>query len=337
MDITYKIRHIRNEQDKDIEYLLKLYADNIDPSIKTNPNEILYWLNHFEEREGNDTFWILALYMNKKPIGFCQAAHFYTHKILFIDYCVIDPDFRGRAFSEYVYLIRDFFVDIGIDINYYVAEIAYYSRNNSPSPNALRLIRLLKMSGFKVIKAPYAQPELGLDNFESEMKATLMIYVTGKNNDCPTLKKDTYIDIVRTVFYNHYIKWYDAFMTNNEKSIYHKKIEKLFDTIKKETNKKEFVQLNGEPYLFELSEQKPPEASNKKTILVFVVSLLILYFAISGLGLLLENQLNITTEAQFINWKIAGILTFIVLVIWVANKKDLRTLLFEWISNLTKK
>jgi hypothetical protein len=337
MDITYKIRHIKDGQDKDISYLLKLYAENIDPSIRTNTNEILYWLNHFEERQGNDTFWILALYLNKKPVGFCQTVHFHFHKILFIDYCVIDPDFRVRAFSEYTHLIRDFFADINIDINYYVTEIAYYSSDNNPSQNALKLIRLLKMSGFKVIKAPYAQPELGLNNFESEMKATLMIYVTGKNNDCPTLKKDTYFDIVRTIFYDHYIRWYDTFMTENEKFIYHKKIDELFDTIKKETNKHKSVQLNSEPYLFEQSEQKPPRNSNKKTVILLVISLIIIYFVISGLSLFFEKQFNITTETQFNNWKISGILTSIVLIIWVASIKDLRKLFLEWITNLTTK
>ena len=336
MDITYKIQHIKDDQNKDLSYLLKLYLDNIDPCIKTNPNEIIYWLNNFDERKGKDTFWILALYMNSKPIGFCQLVHFYNYKIVFIDYCVIDPEYRGRAFSEYTYLIRDFFADKAIDINYFVTEVAFYSNNKIPSQSALKLIRLLKMSGFKVIKAPYIQPELGLENHESEMNATLMIWINGKGNDQTSLKKETYLEIVRIIFYNHYISWYDAFMTDKEMSIYRKNIDDIFDLIKKETNKKDSVLLNGEPYMFEPSNTPPPNKSNKKTISIFVISLLLIYAAISGLGLLLEGEFNIPPETQFNNWKIAGAFTMIVLIIWVTKSKDLRNLLLEWIQNLVK-
>lgn len=336
MNITYKIKHIKDDQDKDLSYLLKLYLENIDPCIKTNPNEIIYWLSNFDKRINNDTFWILALYMNNKPIGFCQMVYFNNYKIVFIDYCVIDPEYRGRAFSEYTYLIRDFFVDKDIDINYFVTEIAFYNTNNTPSQSALKLIRLLKMSGLKVIKAPYVQPELGLENHESEMNATLMIFINGKRSDQTSLKKETYLDIVHTIFYNHYIAWYKAFMTDNEISIYRRKIDIIFDLIKKEINKKDVIILNGEPYIFEPSNTPPPNKSNKKTITIFVISLITLYAVVSGLGLLLEKTFNILPETQFNNWKIAGILTLIVLIVWIANAKDLRKLLLEWFQNLMK-
>lgn len=336
MDVTYKIQHIKDDQNKDLLYLLKLYIDNIDPCIKTNPNEIIYWLNNFETRKGKDTFWILALYMNNKPIGFCQMIHFYYYKVAFVDYCVIDPEYRGRAFSEYTYLIRDFFTERSIDINYFVTEVAYYSSNNIPSQSALKLIRLLKMSGLKVIKAPYIQPELGLDNHESEMNATLMIGINGRGNDQSTLKKETYMDIVHTIFYNHYIAWYDPFMSDSEMSIYRKKIDEIFDSIKKETNKKDTIVLNGEPYMFELSNTPPPSKSNKATVSIFVISIVLIYVTISGLGILLEKSFHILPETQFNNWKIAGAFTLVVLIVWVTKAKDLRKLLLEWIQNLIK-
>jgi hypothetical protein len=336
MDITYKIRHIKDDQDKDLSYLLKLYIENTDPCIKTNPNEIIYWLNNFEKRKGNDTFWILALYMNNKPIGFCQMIYFNNLKIVFVDYCVIDPEYRGRAFSEYTYLIRDFFSEKSIDLNYFVTEIAFYSYNNIPSQTALKLIRLLKMSGMKVIKAPYTQPELGLENHESKMNATLMIWINGKGINQVSLKKETYIEIVQAIFYNHYITWYDAFMTYNEMSIYRKNIDNIYESIKKEINKEDSILLNGEPYMFEPSNTAPPNNLNKKTILIFIISLIFIYIAISGLGFLLEDKFNIPPEAQFNNWKIAGVFTMIVLIIWVTKSKDLRILLYEWIQNFIK-
>jgi hypothetical protein len=336
MDITYKIQHIQDDQNKDLSYLLKLYLENIDPCIKTNPNEIIYWLNNFDKRKDRESFWILALYMNKRPIGFCQMVYFSNYKIVFIDYCVIDPEYRGRAFSEYTYLIRDFFVEKAIDINYFVTEVAFYNNNNVPSQSALKLIRLLKMSGLRVIKAPYIQPELGLENHESEMNATLMIFINGKGNDQNFLKKETYLDIVHTIFYNHYITWYDAFMTECEMSIYKKKINNIYELIKKETNKKASIILNGEPYIFEPSNTPPPNKSNKKTIAIFATSLLILYTIISGLGLFLEKYFEIPSEAQFNNWKIAGILTLVVLIVWISSAKDLRKLILEWFQSIIK-
>jgi len=333
MDVTYKIRQIKKTDDKDFVTLIRLYNDNINPAIKTSPNEIQYWLDNFDKRPTDDTFWILALYMNNVPIGFSQMIHFFAKKVLFIDYCVIAPNFRGRTFSEFIYLIRDFFIDKEIEINFYITEAVYYSRDQKPSNNAIKFIRLLKMSGFWVIKAPYSQPELGLGNRESEMKATLMIHMNGRDNDCMSIHKETYLDLIQTIFYDHYIAWYKPFMKNDELQIYTQKINLLYKQIQIEMNNKENISLNGEPYF--IQGERPSERnknSNVKTVIAFLCSAIMSYVVILIISLVLNRCFEFPAELQFHNWKITGVLTLVIFIAWLYRNEDLSGVIRKWVE-----
>ena len=60
------------------------------------------------------------------------------------------------------------------------------------------MTRLFKMQGFRVIRAPYRQPRLVLEDAESEMCADLLIYST---NSLERLRTDTYLSIVHAIYY----------------------------------------------------------------------------------------------------------------------------------------
>ncbi|MDE5575330.1 MAG: hypothetical protein K2I87_06415, partial [Bacteroidales bacterium] len=75
MDVTYKVREIKKTDDKDFATLIQIYNDNINPAIKTSPNEIQYWLDNFDNRHNNDKFFVLALYINDIPIGYSQMIY----------------------------------------------------------------------------------------------------------------------------------------------------------------------------------------------------------------------------------------------------------------------
>ena len=318
MDVTYRIREIKKTDDRDFVTLIQLYNENINPAIKTSPNEIQYWLDHFGSRRTRDTFWVLALYINNEPIGYSQMIYLAEKKVLFVDYCVISPHFRGRSFSEFIYLIRDFFIDKKIEINYYITEIVYYSDNQKPSDNSIKFIRLLKMSGFLVAKAPYSQPELGLGNRESDMRATLMVYVNGRDNDCMVIHKETYLELIRAIYYDHYIAWYKPFMTNVELDIYTQKIDALYKKIQADIGKKDTIVLNGTPYINQegITIEKNNK-SNTRTVLAAILAITAAYIIVWIISFIMGNYFQISSDLQFHNWIVTGVLALIMFICWL--------------------
>lgn len=332
MDVSYRIREIKKTDDRDFVTLIKLYNENINPAIKTSPNEIQYWLDHFDSRRTRDTFWVLALYINNMPIGYSQMIYLSEKKVLFVDYCVIAPNFRGRSFSEFIYLIRDFFIDKKIEINYYITEVVYYSNNQKPSDNSIRFIRLLKMSGFLVVKAPYFQPELGLGNRESDMRATLMVYINGRDNDCMVIRKETYLDLIRTIYYDHYISWYEPFMVNSEFEIYKKKIDTLYKGIQAAIGKKDDVILNGAPYITQDGTLDKNNKSNTKTIVAVICSVILSYIIVLVISIISNDYFDVSSELQFHNWIVTGVLALIIFISWLYRNENIGETIREWLE-----
>jgi hypothetical protein len=331
--ITYKIRHIASEKDKDYVCLLNLYTVNIEPSIRTNSNEITYWLNRYNKKSKINSFWILALYINDKPIGYCQTAYFKASKILFIDYCVIEEGFRGRAFNEFIYLIKDFYKEQNIEIYYFVAEVPFYSNNNIPSNKSISLTRLLKISGFKVVKALYYQPELGLANHESEMRASLIIFVNGGGLEKQSLKTNTYFDILKTIYFDHYEYWYIPFMSEYEKTCYHKKLLFLFDKVKEELKNKNILILNGEAYSLEQTNSSVPKKTNRKIIFLMILVPVIILILLCGISIFLEKQLGFEREFLPNILVPTGIISIAVIIIWTIWDKDIKSIFVDFVKN----
>lgn len=272
---VYSIRKINSSKDRDIIKLMRLYSSYIEPTARTDTREILDWLDNSTD----DYFKIFAFYLNETLIGYCQTAYFHFNKILFVDYLVIDENYRGRSYSEFIYSLKDYFNEKNIEINYFIAEVPYYTNSNQPSLKSITLIRLLKQSGFKVIKADYYQPELG-KNKESCMQTTLLIYTNDQY--LTDIKKETFEDIIKTIYSDHYYKWYSRFFKTEELKIYKAKIDSLYDEITKKIAKKKVIELNGYSHLIERNQKTPEGAIEKSNALKYTLLLLIIV-AITGI------------------------------------------------------
>jgi len=276
----YNLKKINSSKHKDIAKLMKLYSCNIAPSARTDTREILYWLDNSTD----DYFQIFAFYLNELLIGYCQVAYFPVNKLLFIDYIVIDEHYRGRAYFEFVYSIKDYFEEKNIEINYYLAEVPHYSTDETPSHNSITMIRLLKQSGFKVVKAGYFQPELG-KNKESCMKTTLLIY--SQDQSFSRIKKETFEDIVKTIYYDHYFKWYNMFLQGEDLQNYRKQLDHLYSDVIKKVVKKKHIELNGYNHLIE-GKTTPPEVIKEATI-VNIATFFIAVISITAILMLIAS------------------------------------------------
>jgi N-acetylglutamate synthase-like GNAT family acetyltransferase len=155
MQSTYDLRRIKNSTDRHITKALSIYSQNIDPLIRTDTREILYWLDNYNQRF-IDRFYLVGLSLNDTIVGYAQFAYFKEERMIFIDYLAIDKQYRkNNTFYEFLEKLKEFFAEESLYHTYIIAEVGYYKENNVPTEITRNLIRLLKMSGFGVIKMTY--------------------------------------------------------------------------------------------------------------------------------------------------------------------------------------
>lgn len=252
LESSYRLCRFVDPDDPEFIRALRLYSEYTHPSVRTNSNEITYWLSNYS-RKFSDDFFLFGFYLNNRLVGFAQAVYFSAPQFLALDYLVIDPMNRGsNVFFEFVEHVRAYILRSGLEPRFAVAEVAHYSQNDEPHPESRLMIRLLKFAGFHVVRAPYYQPMLGLENFESKMRATLMLY---SNEPASEISSATYIQILRTLYYDHYLRWYS--MYDQVKDAYSSHIESMFAELRSWAETRSSIPMNGHSEIISL----PPPAA----------------------------------------------------------------------------
>lgn len=242
--VSYSLKQFTASTVPGFSDALKLYARAFPPSLKTNTNEITYWLDHYSQFP-DDRFLVFGFYANQKLVGYAQLAYFSSECLLVVDYLVVDEKHRrDNVFFEFLEHLRVAVDAAGLQVDYVVAEIALDGAEDSASIKAPYLIRLLRFIGFGIARAAYFQPQLGAENYESKVRAALAISTTG---DAPLkhLRKETYLRIVETIFYKHYLRWYEIY--SNQHPEYRKHLDSVFRVIRESLAKQEYVIVNGQP------------------------------------------------------------------------------------------
>jgi len=295
----YKLKAFNNSSDLDFIKGLKLYANNININSLTNTNEIAYCLDNYNRIHPSSNFIVAGFYQDKQLIGYCQFIYISEEELVIIDYLVIDKAFRGLSiFYTFIDKIKEFIQLKMYKTKYIVGEINIPNgTEDALNSEATLLINLLKRSNFGVVKTSYFQPMLGIDNFESAQKSILMLYPA---SDYQTIKKDTFIKILRTIYFKHYERWYKLFLNENELIKYSQHLHSLFTEVSAVVSESKPILIDGERDLY--GEVKfgtfPQKKSNKKSILLtlgFIGLLCILLF----ITLLLKNVFGIEVKDQF--------------------------------------
>ncbi len=296
---VYELRRIKNSNDKSLARALRIYFQNVDPLIRTATDEIIHWLDRYNEKF-QDRFYIVALYLNDIMIGYGQFTYFKEERIVFIDYMAIEKNSRkNNTFYEFVEKIKNFFIEEDVEYNYIVTEVGYYKDKKELTEVGRNLIRLLKMTGFGVIKMNYFQPMLGKKNYETEIGGVLMIHTA---NDSKTLKLETFFQVIDTIYYKNYKRWYDAFLNEQEQIEYGARLLELREKIKLFAKKKQEIEINGYAHLSPIS-QATPTSSNyvrlAKVLGVFFIFIL-LSVGIGSIVLWLRKTYNL--DASYISF-----------------------------------
>jgi hypothetical protein len=237
---SYKLKRFLNSRDPDFAAALMIYVRNTPSEARTDTNEISYWLGEFSRKFGHD-FYVFGFYRDRHLVGFAEAAYFNDSRLIMLDYIVLAENHRtNNVFYEFVDQLKNYLERAHPQYRYAVAEVCYGPSLEYPSSASSLLTRLLKLQGFRVIQARYYQPRLMIDYMESEMRADLLIYSA---TPIDQMRADTYLSIVRTIYYQYYLAW--KAVAPETVDAYKRHLNDLYSKIESSLKRKTVVPVNG--------------------------------------------------------------------------------------------
>lgn len=236
----FSLKRITDSNDKDYSTAISIYLDTTPPDIKTNSNEIVYWI---EKKDTTNQFELLvfALYFNDSIIGFAMVCYIPKYKTMIYDYIALKNEYRINAvFFVYMNLIQAYVSSNEYDISYYIVEISNKNNGLSIDRESKFFKKLICLEGFGVINAKYMTLPLGLESYESSFEA--QIYIKS-NDNLNKIAKNTFLDIVQAIYYEYYLPWYTPFIVAELES-YKKEIDKCYQHIEKQTSQEITFDIN---------------------------------------------------------------------------------------------
>lgn len=295
----YELWSFTSSSDRDYADAIAMYSRNIPDHLRTDTNEIAYWVDN-QKSYGENKLLFLGFYSLKKLVGFSEMVYIKSSKIMVIDYFVISPEYRkDNVYDEFLSHIDRYIYKSGLDVRYVVAEIGR-DRDFYKPKGGKTLVRRLKMSGFKVAKASYFQPQLGEKNEESEIEAVLMIYPYASTDDegeQKGIKKSTYLKIVNSIYFEHYLRWYSPHLSNIQ--LYEEKLRNTYNKLDNSISNKLII-LNGHHPLLGLGAETTDQPD--KTHIT------------AGLGLLFVVSITFILLASLVFFNVPGAYLFFMLL-----------------------
>lgn len=295
-----KIKRFIKSDDKDFIKALAIYSKFTPSNIKTDTNDISYWIDKYN-KEFEDEFFVFGLYSDEKVVGYIQLVYFKKESFITIDYITIDESYRKlHMFSTFIHLINSYFEQHNYNINFIVAEIEYDEKIKQPLENGKNLIRLLKQHGFGVVKAKYFQPQLGIYNIDSRTSAILMYH---SQDEKRYISKEKYLMILKKLYYNHYCRWYKSLLADKEYKEYEEDIDKIYEKLS-QTKIQDSININGYKHIFSTNTNDISEQPIKNTFLSSLIIFLLLFLLLAlqeffNVGLFSMTSLIIVVTSLF--------------------------------------
>jgi hypothetical protein len=319
---SYRLKRFTSSRDADFAAALQVYVRNTAPSIRTDTNEITYWLDEFAKKFG-DSFYVFGFYRDRSLVGYAECAYFQEERLIAIDYITIDAHCRrNNVFYEFVEHLKQFLEDAHPEYRYAVAEVTYGPGQPYPSQESSLITRLLKLQGFRVIRAPYFQPRLMIDYAESEMQADLLIYSPAPFDN---IQADTYLAIVQTLYYKYYLRWKSVIP--NELGAYRKHLDGTFSKVQAGVGRKRLIQVNGHSALLKAPVRRPVVTVHR--IISFSFQALFVITLLTGAMLGLKSAFNLP-NSTFVAIYVLAISSFMAVAGIVS--KEARTIFSEFVS-----
>ena len=213
LTVDFSIRRFTSTRDKDFTKALIIYNATIPVDTKTSSSEIIYHVDHAKASTKREMYFF-GLFVEDLVVGFVEAGYLFTTKTIIIDYIVLKEGYRlNSIFYPLFSLVQKYFAEHLIDYDFIAAEVSTKCLEESVDTESFFSRKMLQLEDFRIVDALYRQPRLGIGNVESNFDFQLMIRSA---QSISTIKKQTYLAIVKDIFFEHYYSWYD--ITDHEHS-----------------------------------------------------------------------------------------------------------------------
>ena len=318
MKSSYQLRHIKKSSDNSIIESLIIYSDNIEPQLRTDSNHILYWIDNYS-KHFEDSFYVLNFYLNNEIIGYSQLTHFVNEKIVFVDYIVLDPSYRkNNTFYEFLEHIRYFLSRYVITYDYIFAEVGSFFIDEELSKKSRNIIRLLKLSGFKVIKAKYYHPSLASKISDRRFRSVLMIHTS---SSIKSISKVAYLKMIEVIYFKHYLRWYSSFLIEKDLYDYKTGINSIFNKTKLDLKNKKEIDINGYSDTLNFKSDLHRKNNMKSTLKSFVIAIIFIFLLLvfTLLHIISRDKFKIKTDIQY--YIILFIIFILITIIAIFSEK----------------
>lgn len=283
----FSIKRITDPDNEEGSRALKIYNDTTPVSIRTNTNEISYWIKN-SDSSSKFKIMVFCLYLNNSIIGMAMVSH--VKKMLIIDYIAIKEAYRKNStiFFTYINLINNYLNESGIDIDYYITEISNKDSGENIDRESKLFKKLFCLDGFGKIDVPYYSLPL---NKNPESIFETFLYIKTVDN-ITSISKQLFLEMISSIYWDYYCSWYEPFMTPDQMKYYKVKASEFYKEVEKslqESNQckvvfphcplTDIVQGNSENTIMIPAIRKGKHWILPISILViFIIPLVIIYF-----------------------------------------------------------
>lgn len=226
---NFTLKHVNKTSDEDYIKALKIYNDTTPYEIRTNTNEITFWLNKCKQDDEPFVVYAFILYLNGEVIGLSMTTYLKSTKVVIDEYLAVYEQFRvNTVFLIYFSLIQNYYSEKNIDVSYYITEISNKGEGKAINCESRISIRILCLEDFGKIDAPYYVLPLGLENHESSFEAFLYIKT---NDNISEINNITYLNTVKSIYYDYFYNWYKPLMCNDSLKLYKEQIDTIYKKI----------------------------------------------------------------------------------------------------------
>ena len=226
--INFSLKRFESSKDKDFDKAIMIYNEIIPADTKTRTNEIIYFADNCKVQPNREMFFF-GMYVNNYLMGFVECGYLIKTKTLIIDYIVLKQEYHlNSVFYPLFSLLQRYFSESLIDYDYIVTEVSTKCPEESVDSESFFSKKMLQIEDYRIIEALYMQPQLGFNNEESNFEFQLMIK---SSQSLASLKKSTYLAIVRDIYFEHYNSWYQKTEVENTEN-YKIHIESQYELIK---------------------------------------------------------------------------------------------------------
>ncbi len=325
LESTFSIKLLKNPESKEFIKGITLYNNTTPIDIKTNSNEIIYWT---QNKSAKFKIFSFALYLNHEMVGYAMTSYIFSQKLLIYDYIALENSANNTLFLAYVNLIKTFFSNAKLDINYYVVEISNKNHGKEQDKESKLFLKFLCIENFAKIDVQYNSPPLGINNNESSFEAYLYIKSV---NDRKTISKESFLSLINALYRDYYLAWYQPFFNINELDHYTKLIDDSLEQVTELLKKEERINILHKQCDSSLKKNNGttdlPVKGTKKTLFIAVIiaiALILPIIIVSIYNILLQKMnIELTAVSSLLGGLGGAIISGVITIsIFISQKKD---------------